>query len=152
MIIVVRGSCIALEQYLSSLYQNRRAASRDRWTHTHRQRQRNRDRERQRQKTETKTDWAWYELFNPQSPPPVLPPARSYFLILLILSNSDTPWWLSIHIYGPMWLFLFKLPHIPLVSCPTPSQVHDLFFFVSYICRCVCTHMFMCAWVCTQTT
>jgi hypothetical protein len=52
MIIVVRGSCIALEQYLSSLYQNRRAASRDRWTHTHRQRQRNRDRERQRQKTE----------------------------------------------------------------------------------------------------
>lgn len=57
MIIVVRGSCIALEQYLSPLYQNHRAASRDRWTHTHRQRQRNKETERdrdrrQRQKTE----------------------------------------------------------------------------------------------------
>ena len=64
--------------------------------------------------------WAWNGILETSKPsstpipschhPHTFFPTRTH---LLILSNSATPWWPSLQIYGPLCAFLFKPPQPP---------------------------------------
>ena len=74
--------------------------------------------------TEAEKDEAWQGPLKPQSPRcegDALPPARPYLLILVILSNSSTSWWPSIHIYEPMRT-IFIQTTTPTLSAGTTSH------------------------------
>ena len=94
------------------------------------------------QPTGREQDWSWAFETSKPTLSDILPPTRPHLLILLILSKSSTPWWLSIHIYYPMGGNLIQTTTAcddtdqlleEIMQCPHRETIYILLSFSSWL-------------------